>query len=149
MARKVAKKVKAAKKAAPRKAVKKAAKSKPAGNGFFKAALAKADPQVAASIKRELGRQHRRLRLIDIAAQRGSQRKQIVSSANDPPRRLVPLDDRRRPQTGIQGKLAEPRDLLPALAAAAEPFQLSRLSPVGRRIGRRGQLDGGIGVPVE
>jgi glycine hydroxymethyltransferase len=64
MARKVAKKVKAAKKAASRKVARKVARPKPAGNGFFKAPLAKADPQVAASIKRELGRQQHEIELI-------------------------------------------------------------------------------------
>lgn len=76
MARKVAKKVKPAKKKAqPRKAAKaakpakkavarKAASPKVRGNGFFTANLAKADPAVSASIKRELGRQQHEIELI-------------------------------------------------------------------------------------
>src|SRR5215470_5896941 len=64
MARRVAKKLKAAKKSAARKVVRKTAKPKAAGNGFFKAGLAKTDPQVAASIKRELGRQQHEIELI-------------------------------------------------------------------------------------
>ncbi len=75
MARKVAKKVKPAKKKAqPRKAAKaakpakkaakKAAAPKVTSNGFFTAALAQADKAVAASIKRELGRQQHEIELI-------------------------------------------------------------------------------------
>ena len=65
MARKVAKKVKAVKKkAAPRQAARKATKPKASGNSFFKSNLAKVDPAVSASIKRELGRQQHEIELI-------------------------------------------------------------------------------------
>ena len=67
MARKIAKKVKASKKKAAPKAVKaagKTAKPKAAANGFFKSNLAKADAEVAGSIKRELGRQQHEIELI-------------------------------------------------------------------------------------
>src|SRR5581483_2569748 len=49
--------------------------------------------------------------------------------------------DRRRALSAMPGKIAEPGDQLPALAAAADPFQLRLFVPLFRPLGRRRQLD--------